>query len=156
MPGHVAHKIERFGASRNLIIRFPKADVTPESVSKDLEHVHLLEVVDITTISGGHLIVSLNDINLAVIARTCMSSRLTYKGSRIEFHPDECMEPLPSIVKKTLPCVQSESAKKKMAQMASLNRFEALSLLGDQENEDQGAQPHRPKPAGRAPLANIF
>jgi hypothetical protein len=27
MPGHVEHKIVRFGASRNLVIRFPKSDM---------------------------------------------------------------------------------------------------------------------------------
>ena len=131
IPGHVDHKIVRFGASRNLVIRFPESDMTPESIRDDLEHIHNLEVVDVTMLAGGHLLVSTNDISLAVTARTCMSSRLKYKGSRIEFYPDECCEPLPPIVRKTFQCATSSPKNKK----TDMNRFQMLANM-DEEEED--------------------
>lgn len=133
IPGHVRHKILRFGATRNLVIRFPKSDMNPESVRDDLEHIHLLEVVDISFVEG-HLHVSLNDINTAAIARSCMSSRLKYKGSRIEFFPDECSAPLPRIVKKAAkPAIPALPAKTTF----NVNRFQMLTIDSSTEDEDE-------------------
>lgn len=127
IPGHVEHKIVRFGASRNLVIRFPKSDMTPDSIRDDLEHIHNLEVVDVTTLTGEHLLVSTNDISLAVTARTCMASRLKYKGARIEFYPDECCAPLPPVLpKKSLPAASSPP------KIVSTNRFQMLAT-GDED-----------------------
>jgi hypothetical protein len=103
---------------------------TPDSIRNDLEHIHHLEVVDVTTLAGGHLLVSTNDVSLAVTARTCMSSRLKYKGSRVEFYPDECWEPLPPVVRQT-PQGVPQSPKKK----TFTNRFEMLAGT-DEEEED--------------------
>ena len=130
MPGHISHKIVRFGASRNLVIRFPKADMTPESVSEDLKHIHNLHVLDVKSLAGGHLLISTNDVSLAVTARTCMSSRLKYKGSRIEFYPDECCQPLPPIVRKTYQPAPSSSEKKKI----NMNRFQMLIDVDEEED----------------------
>jgi hypothetical protein len=130
MPGHVGDKISRFGASRNLVIRFPKSDMTPESIRDDLEHIHNLEVVGVTTLAGGHLLVSTNDIRLAVTARTCMLSRLKYKGSRIEFYPDECSEALPPMAPKPFQTAQSPPKNKQ----TNMNRFQMLADV-DQEEE---------------------
>ena len=129
MPGHVDHKIVRLNASRNLVIRFPKSDMTAEGVREDLEHIHNLQVVGITTLAGGHILVSTNDISLAVTARTCMLSRLKYKGSRIEFHPDECCEPLRPIARKTYQSIPLSPKKK----TSNMNRFQMLASMDEEE-----------------------
>lgn len=133
MPGHIEHKIVRFGASRNLVIRFPKEGMTPENVRDDLEHIDRLELVEIRMLEGRHLLVCTNDIGLAVVARTCMCSRLIYKGSRVDFFPDECGEPLPQVVQRPRGVeVQCPSPKKSFN---SLNRFQLLQLASMEEEE---------------------
>ena len=94
LTGSLANRIATFGASRNLVIRHVRRYVTAESIRDDLEHIHNLEVVKVH-FSDGHAFISLNNIALAMTARNCMHSRQKYKGMRIEFHPDECAQPLP-------------------------------------------------------------
>src|SRR6266852_3194342 len=85
LPGHIARRISYDGVTRNLVIRFPKPDMNVESIKEDLDHIHRLEVVNITFDNAGHAFVSLNSVYQALIARSCMSSRLKYKGTtRIE------------------------------------------------------------------------
>ncbi len=133
MPGHVDHKISRFGASRNLVIRFPKDGMAPGNVHDDLEHIDRLEVVEIRMLEGRHLLVSTNDVSLAVTARTCMCSRLKYKGSRIEFVPDECGEPLPPIMRRPPVSRTPQVSPKKSS--VTLNRFKTLAFLGIQSDD---------------------
>jgi hypothetical protein len=130
MPGHIARRVHN-GATRNLVIRFVKPALTAESIREDLEHIHQLEVVDIA-FEEGHAFISLNGINRAVTARTCMSSRLKYKGSRIEFFPDECEEPLPGIVKKQC----KRPSPNKAATVSHMNRFALLLEESDDEFEE--------------------
>jgi len=111
--------------------------MTYDSIRDDLEHIHRLEVVNLTTVEG-HIFVSLNDVNLAVIARSCMTSRLKYKGSRIEFARDECTDPLPPITRKPAPKPVPQATQTKRDTSIS-NRFNLLSLDGLQEGESDGS-----------------
>lgn len=61
-----------------------------------------------------------------------MSSRLKYKGSRVEFYPDECCEPLPPVVHKTSQRVTQSLEKKKL-----VNRFEMLAGMDEEEEEEE-------------------
>ncbi len=61
-----------------------------------------------------------------------MSSRLKYKGSRIEFYPDECNQPLPPVVKKHY----VRPAPKKAATVSRMNRFALLLEDGSEEFEE--------------------
>ena len=61
-----------------------------------------------------------------------MSSRLKYKGSRIEFYPDECDQPLPPIVKKHV----KRPSPKKAATVSRMNRFALLLEEGSEEFEE--------------------
>jgi hypothetical protein len=103
---------------------------TADTIRDDLEHIHNLEVVDVTTLAGGHLLVSTNDISLAVTARTCMGSRLKYKGSRVEFYPDECCEPLPPIIRKAY---QDEPPSPE--ENTFTNRFQMLAGASEEEED---------------------
>lgn len=94
MFGGLARNVYQNGATRNLVIRFPKPEVTGEVIREDLEHIHSLEIVD-TMLKDGHAWISLNSVRHALTARACMSSRLRYKGSPIEFWPDECASAIP-------------------------------------------------------------
>jgi hypothetical protein len=103
---------------------------TPESIRDDLEHIHNLEVVGVATLAGGDILVSTNDVSLAVTARTCMSSRLKYKGCRIEFYPDESCEPLPPITRKAFPGAPRSPQSKMFT-----NRFDMLASQREEEED---------------------
>jgi hypothetical protein len=126
LPGYLARRIYNNGATRNLVVRFVKADMTEDSIREDLEHIYRLEVVS-CHFEFGHAWVSLNSVQQAVTARSCMGSRFKYKGCRIEFYPDDCAEPLPPYVKRQ---PQSRPAKGRRKEPAyfSNNRFATLTL----------------------------
>ena len=107
--------------------------MTLDNVRDDLEHIDRLEVVEIKMVEGKHLLVSTNDVGLAVTARTCMCSRLKYKGSRVEFFPDECGEALPLITRRSPASRTPQISPKKS--FATLNRFQTLAFLGMQEDD---------------------
>ncbi|KAL6862069.1 hypothetical protein J3F83DRAFT_716887 [Trichoderma novae-zelandiae] len=81
------------GATRNLVMRKCNASHTEASIRKDLEHIHNLKVVGID-FCDGDCHISTNSVPSAMYARTCMMSRLKYKGCRIEWDVDECAQPL--------------------------------------------------------------
>ncbi|KAL6875965.1 hypothetical protein HDV57DRAFT_523071 [Trichoderma longibrachiatum] len=89
---HFAKRIVN-GATRNLVMRKYNASHTEASIRKDLEHIHNLKVVAIYFYDGSCHI-STNSVPSAMYARTCMMSRLKYKGCRIEWDVDECAQPL--------------------------------------------------------------
>ena len=91
----MAGKIQS-GSSRNLIIRGVHANITAERIREDLDHIHNLVVIDIV-FQQGDVLIFLNSVHNSLFARTCMMSRGTYKGMRIEWYPDECAQPLPNI-----------------------------------------------------------
>ncbi|KAH0490183.1 hypothetical protein TgHK011_001663 [Trichoderma gracile] len=81
------------GATRNLVMRKCNASHTEASIRKDLEHIHNLKVVGID-FCDGNCHISTNSVPSSMYARTCMMSRLKYKGCRIEWDIDECAQPL--------------------------------------------------------------
>ncbi|EGE78564.1 hypothetical protein BDBG_07091 [Blastomyces gilchristii SLH14081] len=134
LPGLVAGKLAN-GASRNLIIRSVHPNLTESKIRDDLEHIHNLVVIDIT-FDKGNAYISTNSVHNALFARTCMMSRLAYKGMKIEYYPDECADPLPKVQyvpKKVAP----QPPARKPAPMT--NRFQMLNMDGanDSEGEDE-------------------
>jgi hypothetical protein len=125
LQGHLARQIYSNGATRNLVIRFAKPDMTEESIREDLDHIHQLEIVSIR-FEFGHAWVSLNSVQQAVTARSCMGSRFKYKGTRIQFYPDECAEPLPPYVRRQ-PQPQPALSSKKSGYSFN-NRFATLTV----------------------------
>ena len=99
LPGHIAHKIFTYNATRNLVIRSPRSDMTDIVIRNDLEHIDGLHVVEIRS-EQGNIYVSLNAITHAITARSCMSSRLRYKGCNVQYSADECAQPLPPVLRK--------------------------------------------------------
>jgi hypothetical protein len=107
--------------------------MTAETVRRDLEHIHQLEVVDIIT-TENHIFISTNSIKHAITAKHCMASRLKYKGTKLEFFEDECDQILPASVKRT--SKQGFEPSKRPATVSMANRF-ALLFEGDHEMEDK-------------------
>ncbi|EGR52444.1 uncharacterized protein TRIREDRAFT_53665, partial [Trichoderma reesei QM6a] len=89
---HFAKRIAN-GATRNLVMRKCNVSHTEASIRRDLEHIHNLKVVGIYFYEGNCHI-STNSVPSAMYARTCMMSRLKYKGCRIEWDVDDCAQPL--------------------------------------------------------------
>lgn len=130
MAGHIARRV-RSGATRNIVVRFVKPDITAETIREHLGHIHRLEVVDINH-RDGHAFISLNGITAAVTAKNCMSSRFKYKGSRIEFYPDECDQLLPPSVKKQ----HKRPSPKNAVTVSRMNRFALLLEEGSEDFEE--------------------
>ncbi|KAH6684129.1 hypothetical protein B0J14DRAFT_526584 [Halenospora varia] len=125
LPGHVANKIA-IGATRNLVIQNCNPRHTEEAIRDDLEHIHNLVVIRVV-FSGQNAYISTNSVHNAMFARTCMMSRATYKGSKIEWDNDECAAPLEK------PKYQQENvAPKKKKDAPVMNRFQLLNM----EDED--------------------
>jgi hypothetical protein len=129
LPGYLARRIHNNGATRNLVIRYAKADMTEESIREDLEHIYRLEVVS-CHFEFGHAWLSLNSVQQAVTARSCMGSRFKYKGCRIEFYPDECTEPLPPYVKRQ-PQSKPATLRSKKSNYNFNNKFATLTVEDD-------------------------
>ncbi|ROT42776.1 hypothetical protein SODALDRAFT_319380 [Sodiomyces alkalinus F11] len=131
LPPHVAHKISA-GATRNLVVRRCDPKHTEENLRDDLEHIHNLVVIRVTFV-GSSCFISTNSVNNAMFARTCMMSRLKYKGSKIEWDSDECAQPIPAARPK--PRTQPAPAKQGLNPLA--NRFQLLGLDDDSDDEDE-------------------
>lgn len=126
MPGHVASKI-RVGATRNLVIRSVKPDITEQRLREDLDHIHNLIIISVSFINGDAYL-SLNSIHNALFARTCMMSRAMYRGMRIEWYPDECALPLPK-AQNTPRKDNAPTPKSRTTPM--VNRFQMLNVDDD-------------------------
>ncbi|KAF4634294.1 hypothetical protein G7Y89_g3824 [Cudoniella acicularis] len=124
LPGHVANKIA-IGATRNLVIQNRSPKHTEEAIRDDLEHIHNLVVIKVA-FSGQNAYISTNSVHNAMFARTCMMSRSTYKGSKIEWDSDECAAPLER------PQYRRENAQPKKKDAPVMNRFELLNMDGDE------------------------
>ncbi|KIW66349.1 hypothetical protein PV04_05685 [Phialophora macrospora] len=90
----MANLIAFSGLTRNLVIRFAREEWTAQGIREDLDHIHQLEIVDLF-FRNGHAYISLNSIQHALTARTCMHSQLKYKRLKIDSWPDDCAQPLP-------------------------------------------------------------
>ncbi|RDW90718.1 RNA-binding protein [Aspergillus mulundensis] len=130
LPPFVRSKIYN-GASRNLVIYNVNPNITEGHIRKDMEHIHNLIVISVK-FKNGNAYISTNSVHNALFARSCMMSRLTYKGMKIAFFPDECAEPLAKIPAN--PKRDAPAAKKP----ASLpNRFHLLSVDGSEDEEGE-------------------
>lgn len=135
LPGYVANKIG-IGATRNLVMRNVHPNITEERIREDLDHIHNLVVVGVT-FEKGDCFIELNSIHNALFARSCMMSRGTYKGMRIEWSIDECAQPLP----KTQPIARRDNRSPAPPKKpnAGFNRFQMLGLddtEGETSDED--------------------
>lgn len=131
---HIANKIAN-GATRNILIH-SAADrgLTAPQIREDMEHIHNLVVIDVV-FRGADALVSMNSIHNALFARTCMMSRSTYKGCKIEFVRDECDVPLPT--KAYVPKAIGAEKKAKKAGPAISNRFDMLNIDGAGHDSDE-------------------
>lgn len=130
MPPFVRAKINS-GASRNIVLHNVNPNITEGLIRRDLDHIHNLIVVAVK-FKNGNAYISTNSVHNALFARSCMMSRLTYKGMRIGFYPDECNQPLAKIP--TGPKKDAQAGVKKPAGIP--NRFQLLSLDGGDEDSD--------------------
>ncbi|KAK3703801.1 hypothetical protein LTR37_014247 [Vermiconidia calcicola] len=129
---HISNKIAN-GATRNIVVHSAvEKGFTESQIRADMDHIHNLIIIDIS-FRNGSAYVSMNSIHNALFARTCMMSRTTYKGCKIEFVRDECDIPLPvrSFAPKNL---APEPAKKKAA---ITNRFDMLNMDGTEGTSDE-------------------
>ena len=135
LPGHVANKVG-IGATRNLVVRGIHPNITAERLREDLDHIHNLVVIDVS-FHYGDAHISLNSVHNSLFARTCMMSRSTYKGMRIEWFPDECAQPLPKLHYVPRREITPLPAKKLNPMV---NRFQMLNIDGteDGSEEDDG------------------
>ena len=121
------------GATRNLIIRHVHPNITAQRLRDDLEHIHTLVVIDITY-QDGDVHISLNSVHNALFARTCMMSRATYKGLKIEWYPDECAQPLPKVQH---PPKKESSAPPSKKLYPMVNRFQMLNMDGTEDGSEE-------------------
>lgn len=131
LPGHVANKIG-IGATRNLIIRNVHPNITADRLREDLDHIHNLIIVDLS-FQHGDAYISLNSIHNSLFARTCMMSRVTYKGMKIDWYPDECCQALPK--PQYLPKKESLAPPQAKKSNSRMNRFQMLNMDGDDTEE---------------------
>ncbi|KAF5021670.1 hypothetical protein F66182_6290 [Fusarium sp. NRRL 66182] len=145
MAGHVAYHVTR-GATRNFVIRSRDPNLTAQNVRDDLEHIHNLHVIDIE-FDKDNCFISTNSIHTAIFARTCLLSRLEYKGSRIEWAADECSQSPESLPPSTLTSTPHLEPKNNLGPAVVSrknlmgNRFKLLELTdSDDSSHDDSSQ----------------
>lgn len=134
LPGHVANKIG-IGATRNVIIRGIHPGITEECLKAHLDHIHNIVVISVS-FENGNAYISLNSINNSLFARTCMMSRATYKGMKIEWYPDECSQPLPKMP--YTPKKENLAPPQPKKSASTLNRFQMLNM--DNDGTEDGSE----------------
>ena len=124
----------RLGATRNVIVRGIHPTITEERIRNHLDHIHNIVVISVS-FKDGDAYISLNSINISLFARTCMMSRVAYKGMKIEWYPDECSEPLP----KTQHAAKKENvaAPQPKKRTPATNRFHILNLDGAEDDSEE-------------------
>ena len=122
------------GATRNVIVRGIHPSITEERIREDLDHIHNLVVISIS-FKHGDAYISLNSINNALFARTCMMSRAAYKGMKIEWYSDECSKPLQEILHAPKKVKQAAPQPKKFA--SAMNRFQMLNMDGTESDLEE-------------------
>ncbi|KAF2007134.1 hypothetical protein P154DRAFT_550763 [Amniculicola lignicola CBS 123094] len=131
VPPHVSNKIAN-GATRNLAVRGAAGKLTAPQIRDHLDHIHNLIVVDIK-FNNGDAYISTNSIHNALFARTCMMSRTSYKGLRIDWYPDDCAAPLPK------PDLRVQTPSVPVKPVPIVNRYTLLDMDGsevDSEDDD--------------------
>jgi hypothetical protein len=119
------------GASRNLVIRRVHPNISASLIREHLDHIHNLIVIDIR-FNSGNAYISTNSVHNAMFARSCMMSRTTYRGMRIEYSPDDCAQALRK-GGRTPPKIEPKAPAKATGHLQ--NRFQMLSVDGS-ENSD--------------------
>ena len=117
------------------MIRGAHPNITADRLRADLDHIHNLVIVDIS-FHNGDAYVSLNSVHNCLFARTCMISRIVYKGMKIDWSPDECAQPLP----KTQHAPKKENNQLLTKKNPPINnRFQMLDIDGteDGSQDDQ-------------------
>lgn len=127
LPPYVRAKIDN-GASRNLVVYNVQPNVTEWVIRKDLDHIHNLIVISVQ-FKNGNAYISTNSVHNALFARSCMMSRLTYKGMKIGFYPDECVGSPGKYPRR-----EPQTLAKKTGSVP--NRFQLLSLDGADDEDD--------------------
>ncbi|KAL4979865.1 hypothetical protein BDW66DRAFT_147782 [Aspergillus desertorum] len=130
LPPFVRSKICN-GASRNLVIYNASPNITEKLIRRDMEHIHNLIVISVN-FKHGNAYISTNSVHNALFARSCMMSRLAYKGMKIAFFPDECAEPLTEI-----PTAPNRDAPASKKPAALKNRFHLLSVDASEDEEGE-------------------
>lgn len=145
LNSHVNNKIAN-GATRNILIRFAERNgLTETRIREDMEHICNFVIVDIT-FRDGHAYMSSNSVHNALFARTCMMSRRSYKGCKIEFYPDECDVPLP-VRTQSIPVATKEPRKQSVTQ---LNRFDLLNIDDNHSSTDEEDRDYRDSQIGES------
>ncbi|KAK6438316.1 hypothetical protein LTR95_005487 [Oleoguttula sp. CCFEE 5521] len=133
LNSHIATSITVNNASRKLLIRSAsEKGHTEASIRADMDHIHNLIIISIT-FRGPDAYVSTNSVHNALYARTCMMSRVAYRGCRIEFVADECDVPLPAPVKR----VEAVGKGAGKAKVTMANRFGLLNMDGTEADSDE-------------------
>jgi hypothetical protein len=113
--------------------------LTEQRIREDMEHISHLVIIDIKFRKADAYIYT-NSIGYATFARTCMMSRVEYKGCKVWFFDDECDVALPQRMAKSF-VPPSMAAKQKSQKPVLPNRFGLLNAEGteagsDEENQD--------------------
>lgn len=116
-----------------MVIRGIHPNITEERIREDLLHIHNIVVISVS-FENGDAYISLNSINNSLFARTCMMSRVTYKGMKIEWYPDECAQPLPKT--QYAPKKENLAPQQPKKFMSAMNRFQMLNLDNDGTEDD--------------------
>ena len=124
------------GATRNLILRGIHPGITERRIRDDLDHIHNIVVISVA-LEDGDAYISLNSINNSLFARTCMMSRVTYKGMKIEWYPDECSQPLPKVQYASKNSRQENLAPQPKKNGSAMNRFQMLDLDGNDDDSSE-------------------
>ena len=124
------------GATRNLILRGIHPGITEQRIRDDLDHIHNIVVISVV-FKAGDAYISLNSINNSLFARTCMMSRVTYKGMKIEWYPDECSQPLPKVQYASKNWKNENLAPQPKKNGSSMNRFQMLNLDGSDDDSSE-------------------
>nr|POE89826.1 rna-binding protein mrn1 [Quercus suber] len=137
LSNHVAKNVAN-GATRNVIVHSAQErGLTEPQIRADMEHIHNLVVIKVT-FHRGSAVVSMNSVHNALFARTCMLSRSTYKGCKVEFYPDECNLPLPVRTQPGIP-PSKRSARK---QDTVTNRFDLLGITDNSDDSGMDKSTH--------------
>ncbi|KAF3396779.1 hypothetical protein DPV78_007553 [Talaromyces pinophilus] len=143
---YIKQSIVHNGATRNLIIRNTNANITPALIREHLDHIHNLIVINIKIDHTNRSIcICTNSVHNAMFARSCMRSRATYKGMKIDFGVDECAAPWSSSLPPSGSSL-SATAPEYQASPTSLPRIKGRREM--QQQQRQGS-------AGRS-LSNRF
>ena len=110
----------------------------PTVAPKTVDHIFKLVVVDLW-FKRGNAYISLNSINKASTARTCLSSRTEYQISRIDHFADECSQFNQNLTlgHRSLANVSNRFNEGSRDDMTKpTNRFEILSAAKSQESQE--------------------